>query len=245
MSEHAGSDLSSECRCLDIARYDNADQQTSSFMALPDNHATPPDPGTNFGTSPTKRLWSRVVSNHRESIIHHTAFSPQDTSGVTFFKTLVWRNGRSPGSVIFDVSARKETQLQLMELIKEQFPLRRGLCFVKEGPKSLCEVNFPESLHEEIDRACSEGLRFKDNMVIAASPALDSSTKLTRLNLSRLPFKDQPDLLAGLRQSLAPYGRILDLGICREPSTQTYSTWAPVTQYLTLRHVLTTHPFCH
>ncbi|KAI7872311.1 hypothetical protein BDF14DRAFT_1701304, partial [Spinellus fusiger] len=84
------------------------------------------------------------------------------------------RNGRSPGSVIFDVSSRSETQLQLLELITAQYPLRRGTIFPKEGPKHLCEVNFHPELQDEISRACDEGLLFeKDNTVILASRAED------------------------------------------------------------------------
>lgn len=135
-----------------------------------------------------------------------------------------------------------------MKLIKGQFPLRRGLCFAKEGPKSLCEINFPQHLHNEIDRACTDGLRFEDRTIIIAAPALESSTKLARLNLSRLPFKDEADLLSGLRQSLEHFGRFLDLGICREPNTQTYmgtgydvldvTPRAGSAPFLTLSHVL-------
>ncbi|KAI7870151.1 hypothetical protein BDF14DRAFT_1775096, partial [Spinellus fusiger] len=33
---------------------------------------------------------------------------------------------------------------------------------------------------------------------------------------------DIPELLHGMRQSLQPIGHILDVGLCREPKTQSY-----------------------
>ncbi|KAI7862947.1 hypothetical protein BDF14DRAFT_1734962, partial [Spinellus fusiger] len=73
--------------------------------------------------------WARVVSNQCESLVQNDKLITNSSTGRKVLKTLIWRNSRSPGSVVFDISNRLETQLQLLEMITSQYPLRWGTIF--------------------------------------------------------------------------------------------------------------------
>ncbi|KAI9027103.1 hypothetical protein CLU79DRAFT_673810, partial [Phycomyces nitens] len=52
--------------------------------------------------------------------------------------------------------------------------------------------------------------------------ALTADTQIQKLLLSRLPALDEQELIDGIRGSLAIYGQILDVGLCREPKYNTF-----------------------
>ncbi|KAG1439418.1 hypothetical protein G6F55_013735 [Rhizopus delemar] len=54
----------------------------------------------------------------------------------------VWRAGRSPGSVLLDMTDRSESPVQLMALIAKQFPSRIAVATTKEGSRKIAEINF-------------------------------------------------------------------------------------------------------
>ncbi|KAG0780692.1 hypothetical protein G6F17_010632 [Rhizopus arrhizus] len=80
-----------------------------------------PEPTTELKNMP----WSQVVARKRTSLMNATFEnnihnSQQDK--VIYSK--VWRAGRSPGSVLLDMTDRSESPVQLMALIAKQFPSR-------------------------------------------------------------------------------------------------------------------------
>ncbi|KAI7861385.1 hypothetical protein BDF14DRAFT_1887248 [Spinellus fusiger] len=127
----------------------NPQRKHIGHMAFSANTQEPPasgkhhPPNTQHAPSCT---WAQVVLNQHESLVHNDKLITTSSTGCKVLKTLIWRNGCSPGSVIFDVSSCSETQLQLLELITAQYPLCQGTIFPKEGPKHLCEVNFHPEL---------------------------------------------------------------------------------------------------
>ncbi|KAI9012140.1 hypothetical protein CLU79DRAFT_709383, partial [Phycomyces nitens] len=46
--------------------------------------------------------------------------------------------------------------------------------------------------------------------------------QIQKLSLSCLPALDEQELIDGIRSSLAIYGQILDVGLCREPKYNTF-----------------------
>jgi hypothetical protein len=64
------------------------------------------------------------------------------------------------------------------------------------------------------------GLVFEDaKLRILPSEAIDAKAKIINLELSHLPMLPKIEVLAGLKQSLEVFGKILDIGIVTESST--------------------------
>ncbi|KAG1396151.1 hypothetical protein G6F58_011796 [Rhizopus delemar] len=167
--------------------------------------------------------WPQVVARQRTSLIHHTTVvNDSHDSATKTVKSKVWRVGRSPGSVLLDMTSRPESPLQLMALIAEQYPSRIAVATTKEGNRKIVEINFdPED--PSIDQIVADGIFFeKDNLYLCPCKALDTSVRLIRLRLSNLAFLSEAKLLPQSLSSLQPYGSIMDLGLLREPVTGTY-----------------------
>ncbi|KAG1388241.1 hypothetical protein G6F59_016044 [Rhizopus arrhizus] len=126
--------------------------------------------------------WSQVVARQRTSLIHHTTVvNDSHESATKTVKSKVWRVGRSPGSVLLDMTSRPESPLQLMALIAEQYPSRIAVATTKEGNRKIVEINFdPED--PSIDQIVADGIFFeKDNLYRCPCKALDTSVRLIRL----------------------------------------------------------------
>ncbi|KAI9027104.1 hypothetical protein CLU79DRAFT_698208 [Phycomyces nitens] len=79
------------------------------------------------------RLWSRVVKTNRISAVHNDTPSPSNEGETKIIHSRIWRNGRSPWSVIFDVTSIAPTHDKCFELLFKQYPTRRLVSFMKEG----------------------------------------------------------------------------------------------------------------
>ncbi|KAG0831878.1 hypothetical protein G6F18_007459 [Rhizopus arrhizus] len=178
-----------------------------------------PEPTTKLKNMP----WSQVVARKRTSLMNATFEnnihnSQQDK--VIYSK--VWRAGRSPGSVLLDMTDRSESPVQLMALIAKQFPSRIAVATTKEGSRKIAEINF-DPLDPAIDQILKDGITFENDAVrLLPCRALDPAVPLVRLRLSNLPFLKEDILKEQLKMSLEPYGSVLDLGILRESHTGTY-----------------------
>ncbi|KAI9003754.1 hypothetical protein CLU79DRAFT_714307, partial [Phycomyces nitens] len=186
-----------------------------------------PEQGTLYQRkTPTKSdtLWSQIVSSEQVSLTHNSQPIQSNENNVIVMPSHVWRNGRSPGSVIFDVTGRKSiTQEGLIELVHDQYPFCHCILFHKDGPRRLLEINFSPQNNMDTQQACQTGLHFpNENTTVLATSGLETGAIIQCVCLSRLPIFDLSDLLYGLQASLVPYGRVLDVGICREPKFQTF-----------------------
>ncbi|KAG1124326.1 hypothetical protein G6F42_009728 [Rhizopus arrhizus] len=167
--------------------------------------------------------WSQVVARKRTSLVNATFENNIDNSqqdkGI---HSKVWRAGRSPGSVLLDMTDRSESPVQLMALIAKQFPSRIAVATTKEGSRKIAEINF-DPLDPAIDQILKDGITFENDAVrLLPCRALDPAVPLVRLRLSNLPFLKEDILKEQLKMSLEPYGIVLDLGILRESHTGTY-----------------------
>ncbi|KAG1140783.1 hypothetical protein G6F37_009190 [Rhizopus arrhizus] len=184
-----------------------------SYAATPTNQ--PPRSGNMPG--------SQVVARKRTSLMHRTteANTGSDSTNKSV-QSKVWRVGRSPGSVLLDMSSRSESPLQLMALIADQYPSRIAVATTKEGNRKIAEINFGTE-DPSIDNIVKDGIYFeKDNLYLHPCKVLEPSVRLIRFRLSNLPFLSKDKLLPQLLASLQPYGMIMDLGHLREPVTGTY-----------------------
>jgi hypothetical protein len=196
-------------------------------MDLPNMNQThkvekPKPPSTSPPQLQPNRLWSKVVGTTKSSLLYDTK-SKDATSGLTTLKSLVFRQGRSPGSVFFDVTSRPETQTEFFGLIAKQLPKRYAVGFCKEsGNRRLIEVNFLDDT-EALNEALRKGLMFeKDNVCILPTAAKNKEINAIRVAVSNLPFISELEVMTGLRNTFAPYGIVLDVGIEREKDFNTF-----------------------
>lgn len=214
-------------------------------MALPNkdqNHTSDSGPARNYGS----KLWSRIVSTDRTSLLHNAQTTSNSENGYTVHKSLIFRNGRSTGSVMFDVTIRPETQKDYFRIIASQLPNRWAVAFHKEGHRKVIEVNFLEE--DDRKHALDTGMVFEqDKIKILPTEALEGEAQIVRLSLSHLPFISELELHQGLHSTLRQYGKVLDVGISREKDYNTYvgqgyavlDTFVPAdseTQFDTLSH---------
>ncbi|KAG1016325.1 hypothetical protein G6F26_012618 [Rhizopus arrhizus] len=178
-----------------------------------------PEPTTKLKNMP----WSQVVARKRTSLMNATFENNIHNSqqGKVIYSK-VWRVGRSPGSVLLDMTDKSESPVQLMALIAKQFPSRIAVATTKEGSRKVAEINF-DPLDPAIDQILKDGITFENDAVrLLPCRALDPAVPLVRLRLSNLPFLKEDILKEQLKMSLEPYGSVLDLGILRESHTGTY-----------------------
>ncbi|KAG1533187.1 hypothetical protein G6F51_012745 [Rhizopus arrhizus] len=119
------------------------------------------------------------------------------------------------------MTGRKETMLEFLRLVAQQYPSRMGVLTQQFGSMKFAEINF-EPTDNALTDFLANGIKFSDNSIVLPCRALDSQMKVVRLRLSNLPFLNESALLAGLQKSLQRYGDILDVGILFEPTTGTY-----------------------
>ncbi|KAG0735862.1 hypothetical protein G6F57_010181 [Rhizopus arrhizus] len=128
--------------------------------------------------------WPQVVTRKRTSLMNATFEnnihnSQQDK--VIYSK--VWRAGRSPGSVILDMTDRSESPVQLMALIAKQFPSRIAVATTKEGSRKIAEINF-DPLDPAIDHILKDSITFENDAVkLLSCRALDPAVPLEQLNI--------------------------------------------------------------
>lgn len=189
-------------------------------MAFSANDHDPPDtpPGsTNAAPSLTPRLsYAQVVQNKRCSLMHteYSVTATSDSSQRTIIYSRVWRVGRSPSGVLFDVSSRTERLSTILDMLSAQFQSITGALVHREGPRVIFEVYLATA--ELRQRALDVGLAFPNNTFILGTPALAKYAKVKKIRLSHLPFLAMEELLQGLRRTLSVYGPVLDVGVYRD-----------------------------
>ncbi|KAG1581673.1 hypothetical protein G6F47_009568 [Rhizopus delemar] len=167
--------------------------------------------------------WPQVVARKRISLMNATfEYDIHNSQQDKVIHSKVWRAGRSPGSVLLDMTDRSESPVQLMALIAKQFPSRIAVATTKEDSRKIAEINFDPS-DPAIDHILKDGITFENDAVrLLPCRVLDPAVPLVRLRLSNLPFLKEDILKEQLKMSLEPYGSVLDLGILRESHTGTY-----------------------
>ena len=170
--------------------------------------------------------WPQILQNKRVSLMHNAIKEPQINNTTlrppnvwTSIHSHVWRAGNSPyQSVFIDISTRPEKELSVIQMAKQEFPESIGVIPHREGKnRVLLEFAFDDIV---LQRALTVGLEFSKNKTrILGARAMPNKRIVRKLHLTRLPLVRKAELLRTLQQSLQPYGRILDIGSFREPTT--------------------------
>ncbi|KAI8389440.1 hypothetical protein BD560DRAFT_362612, partial [Blakeslea trispora] len=170
------------------------------------------------------RSWSQVVGKHvRQSLIPNTIgnSSHETQNSDKIVKTSIWRPGHGNNSVYIDMSGRKETKTEFYKLLLEQYPSRIGARPQQLGNLKFAEISFQRD-DNAMDAFLEKGLLLQDGVRILPCRALASDMSVVNIRLSNLPFLVEKELVEGLKESLSPYGTILDVGMLVDPETKTY-----------------------
>jgi hypothetical protein len=198
-------------------------------MALPDNEnilsgaaSKSPNSGPRAGTKP--RSFAQVVANKRESLMTtHNGRLDNVTleDGFTIRHSHIWRTSRSEGAFLFDLAGIPGTEQQHVAIITEQYPHQYGVLIKRDSPGArYAEVYVDTADHPDI---LTRGILYDDlKLRVIPNTAFPDNQNIVRLSLRNLPFYKPPVLLEGLQQSLGVYGRVLDVGILRDPKTKAY-----------------------
>ncbi|KAG1522711.1 hypothetical protein G6F52_005627 [Rhizopus delemar] len=136
------------------------------------------------------------MTKNRKSLLHSSSsLSTANIAGPTsidngmptVFKSSIWRPGHGPGSVFLDMTGRKETKIEFLRLIAQQYPSRVGVLIQQVGSLKFAEINF-----DPADECCTNGVKFADNSLIIPCRAMDNHMQVVRLRLSNLPFFGHP-----------------------------------------------------
>ncbi|KAI9493627.1 hypothetical protein BDB00DRAFT_733773, partial [Zychaea mexicana] len=132
----------------------------------------------------------------------------------------VWRVGRSPGSVMLDISPVPGSVDDVVKILIKKYPLNNGVLTYRERQRVVAEINL--RTEEQRSSAIEQGIEFTPTITICATPALAKNATIEKLRLIHLPLLSPEDLERGLRETFRPYGDILDVGINRNPRTKAY-----------------------
>ncbi|KAI9471417.1 hypothetical protein BDB00DRAFT_776766, partial [Zychaea mexicana] len=187
----------------------------------------PETPSGNNPDNPTPSLdprlsWAQVAQKKRVSLLHNSYSVSQDTSRQqqTVIYSHVWRVGRSPNAVFFDVSSRPGKVTDILKLLTEQYAHINGVQHHTEGPRVILEVYFQQP--DDYRRALEQGLEFLKQTFIHGTPGLHPTAQIKKIRLTQLPFLSPEALVQGLQTTMAMYGRVMDVGVYRDQTTNLF-----------------------
>jgi hypothetical protein len=194
--------------------------------------------------------WCQDISIKRKSLMH----TENDTIAYVFMNqsstttddrvklTHIFKNGQDRGSVLLDISDRKEPLVKMLQLISQQYPSRNGILVRRDKDLTFLEINFG-LMEPDLDAILEKGVAFDDQSIVI--PCIARKVNAVYIRLYNLPLWNRHELCSLLLHSLAKYGAVLDVGMLLEPNTDTYmgSGYAIIDTerrlYTRLNHVIT------
>jgi hypothetical protein len=184
-----------------------------------------------------QRSWAQVVTKNRKLLLYSINSSstanmvtstPSNLDVPMVSKTSTWRTGHGSGSVFIDMTGRKESKIEFLHLVAQQYPSHVGVLTQQVGTLKFAEINFvPDD--DTLSECMTNGIIFADKSTVLPCRVLHIHMQIIRLRLSNLSFLNEKDMMKGLEKSLRKYGDILDVGILLEPTTGTVRTVNVVT----------------
>ena len=198
------------------------------FMALPNsqqsvrsNEDNPP-----LASQP-KQTYANALkqTTTRQSLIHcgPTPVSTPDPTVTRVIESRIYRSSRTKGALIFDTTEclTKYTEQDSMVVIKTQHPNCHSCTSLKDGSRSYMEVYIDHD--DDTNNIVNSGLNFpKCNLNVLPCTAVDDTAQIITVTLSHLPMMKKEKVLKGLTSSLAPFGKIFDVGIFVDTATRLF-----------------------
>ena len=195
-------------------------------MALPNSQQSVRSNGDNPPLASQPKLTyanSLKQTTTRQSLMHceTTTASIIDPTDTRIIESRIFRSSRTEGALIFDVTEglTKYTEQELLVLLKEQHPNCHSCTCLKDGHRQYLEVSIEND--DDTNAIVTSGLICpKANIKILPMPAVQDTAQIITVTLSHLPMYKRDKVLKGLTSSLAPFGKILDLGIYVDKATK-------------------------
>ncbi|KAL0581588.1 hypothetical protein ABG067_008432, partial [Albugo candida] len=195
-------------------------------MVLPNSQPTQrSDRNNNLSdTQPQPNSYVNVVKGKiKQSLLHSDAEvkHPDENDPLVTFQSRIFRSSRTKGAYLFDISRCYPhfTEKQVMQICKMQHPNSHSCIALKDGNTKYLEVYVDKE--DDSNGIAGSGLTFtKTKFRILPCPAANDATKVVNVKLSNLPLLKKEKVLLGLKTSLAPFGKLLDVGIYVDKETR-------------------------
>ncbi|KAI9309799.1 hypothetical protein BX666DRAFT_1873073 [Dichotomocladium elegans] len=193
-------------------------------MALPNSQHFSRSAESNSASKPknhSKRSYAQVVTaSKRVSLMHKGIEAPDIDEGTTYsrLQTRVYRSSRTMGALLLSISPvlKDYSELQCMQLVKEQHPEVYGCTIANDGSHRYLEIY----IQKDSNDLAYNGVKFPNaKLQILPCQAIDDTNTITKVTLTNLPMLPPTEVLAGLQESLQPFGNLVDIGIVTEPTT--------------------------
>lgn len=196
-------------------------------MVLPNSQPVTQTAGLQHQRPPYKSYANAVKGTQRVSLLHENEIQPPPSNATNSLNTLqtkIFRPSQNQGALLFDIShCRKQyTDQQALVLLATQHPNALSCVLLNDGPRRYLEMYIrPDSDDNDI---MNNGVVFEDCALrVLPCKALSDDSKVVTVKLSHLPLcLTRQEVYEGLKQSLAPYGAILDVGIYTEPASKLF-----------------------
>ncbi|KAI8087780.1 uncharacterized protein B0P05DRAFT_465462, partial [Gilbertella persicaria] len=130
-------------------------------------------------------------------------------------QSCIYRSAKSPGALLLDLTKirSEHTDFQSLQIVLEQHPEIDGCQFLSDGPRRYSELYIRPK-----DNTINTAVIFKTKEIrVLPRRSGDGDYTITTISLTHLPFVHSEEIGKGSEQSLAPFGKILDVGITTEP----------------------------
>ncbi|KAG1135607.1 hypothetical protein G6F37_012688 [Rhizopus arrhizus] len=106
---------------------------------------------TSTSKTSTQQSWARVVAKNRKSPLHSTNSSstantitstPSTLDAPIISKTSIWRTGHGSGSVFINMTGRKESKIEFLHLVAQQYSSQAEVLTQQVGTLKFAEINF-------------------------------------------------------------------------------------------------------
>ncbi|KAG1145285.1 hypothetical protein G6F37_012171 [Rhizopus arrhizus] len=131
----------------------------------------------------------------------------------------LWIQSSELNSAVFDLAQMPITPASFFTALAAQYPDAIGAVPVRQGTTNGTVIAF--DTEESRTKACTIGITI-DRFTVIGTPTLKPESTIIRVSLEKLPLLRPQALTPMITSSLSKYGRVLDVGLYRDPVTQLF-----------------------
>ncbi|OBZ82730.1 hypothetical protein A0J61_09217, partial [Choanephora cucurbitarum] len=170
-----------------------------------------------------KATYAQVLtSKHKVSLMHEDVRATHTDSDtpITEIHSRVYRASRRPDALLLDISriGKQYSDIQCIQELGKQHPGVHACSVISDNQLRYLEAYITKA--KDDNDIVTNGVLFeKVKIKVYPCSATDLEMTYTDLKLTNLPPLARHEVLEGLKQSLAPFGQVVDVGINAEPMT--------------------------
>ncbi|KAG1396917.1 hypothetical protein G6F58_011621 [Rhizopus delemar] len=131
----------------------------------------------------------------------------------------LWIQSSELNSAVFDLAQMPITPASFFTALAAQYTDAIGAVPVRQGTTNGTVIAF--DTEESRTKACTIGITI-DRFTVIGTPTLKPESTIIRVSLEKLPLLRPQALTPMITSSLSKYGRVLDVGLYRDPVTQLF-----------------------